>query len=982
MSENQQGIPDQLRMKFPQLTPIKTTPRLFRMNGCGMSVYGKRDYDAETQTYVKTYAICVLFIPLIALGAYRVVDARSGGWYFIGKEPLSNFARSWNMAMGLLAIFGVAAIAWNIHTTSPEYLAREQMQRASEFMQAGKPMQAAGIYRQQLFGPLATDARGGLQKAIETCLQADKAQTVAAALHLLAGLPVEVNRPTPLVPDAFDRGFASVVKFSADNPDDALEILNSTAELDPNNAKVPPLRIDLLKRVIAAHPDNTNRVVDLAVIYENNKQMEECWQLLRPYKDRLGATEGARILGQKLLEEQNYSDAYGLLFPYVQTRLARLHDIELSYSNTMVSVSSRAYDDLNAGKAGQDFYDNYKAASKAQKDEMVNNFIEGRMKTDPAYLRALDELKEANRIVPVTLDLGIVQLNRAQELKDPAARKTELEAAEKTFLAIRGFAGETDEYRLFLGQVYYWLGKSKEGHDLFEQLLASRKRNFSILMSICETLRNVGETLEARNMAEEAYSVARAGEQKYGAASMRALLCKDEDDRIAWLQKADPDAAWVQIELNESRGRKALQQGNRSLAANLLGKAVSGYETQPKTSAELNNWALACFDLYEATGNVEVQKKGMSLFEEAVAIDPGDSILLHNVTYYLISRAVMDVNRDAIDFALLGEQAGLDSLGLFYQDDQGRTEVYQRLHDSDAMKKGLGYLDKALLLAPKEVALYSTALALQAGFRDLAALQKLQQRFQIAVPDLTESKRETLDAYVGAKDKEDLAKIQKRMDRLKEMAARCSTNGEALTLEYINISFSQLQQKAWHLGGEVDGQAMVQSALAAYQRHPSSASHETLETAYFFLANQELALQDSGYAALVKQCRHVLSPGFIVAFSLERGGPLADLVRKNANVAKVIEMEKESMPKYPSWAGIHEWAMLCNTDPSTAALVARRIKENEAILLRDSLEYQFDPYNASLVLDQYWMQKLLGDEKHASEIYQTALHDGVPLPPI
>jgi len=88
------------------------------------------------------------------------------------------------------------------------------------------------------------------------------------------------------------------------------------------------------------------------------------------------------------------------------------------------------------------------------------------------------------------------------------------------------------------------------------------------------------------------------------------------------------------------------------------------------------------------------------------------------------------------------------------------------------------------------------------------------------------------------------------------------------------------------------------------------------------------------------------------------------------------------MTKYPSWTGIHEWALLSNTDPAAAAAAAQKIKDNETIRLRDSLEYQFDPSNASLVLEQYWIQKLMGDEKHATEIYQTALHDGVPLPPI
>lgn len=981
MNNDQRGIPDNIRAKFPQLKPLSSPPSLMLINGFGVGIYGKRDFDQETQTYVKTRCICALFVPLFALAAYRVADAAPRRWYFIGREPLSGLARSWNMAMGVVMLFLAASIAWNAYTNSPDYQARMAIKHAAELLQAGKPIAAAGVYRQQIFGPQAADARAGFKTAIESCLQSDKALTAAAALHLVAGLAVNANQPEPLVPDAFNRGLALVERFRA-APADAMAVLDATTELDSKNAALPPLRIGLLKQVVAANPDDTNHVVELAVTYEQGGQMEESWNLLRPYKDRLGATEGARILGQKLLQEQKYADAYGLLFPFVQARLDTLRGIEVSYSNTVAGLYRRALADLNNDRAGRDFYEKYKAASKNEKGAMVEDYVQTRMESDPVYQRARADLKEANRIVPVTLDLGIVQLNRAQELPDAAARKTELEAAEKTFLAIRGFAGETDEYRLFLGQVYYWLGRSKEGRALFDELLISRKRDFSILMSISRCLRSVGEEAESRSLAEEGYRTATSDKQKYAAASFCALTCKDEDEQIAWLQKSDPNVPWIQIELNEARGKKALSQANKTLAADYLRKAVTGYESQPKSSAELNNWALACFDLYQATGNIEDQKKGMSLFEEAVAMDPGNSILLHNTTYFLFSQAVMDVNREAVNFAALGEQADVEMLPLLFQDEAGRADIYQRLHDSEAMKKGLGYLDKALLLAPKEIRSYVTALALDGHFRDLAALQKLQQRFEIAAPDLTENKREAIKNYAGAKDKENLEKLQKHIASLKEIAARCATNGDSTTLEYINVTLNHMQMGLWAYGEEIDGVALVDAALANYQKHQNAATHRALQSAYFFLANQQLANGNPDYAALVKQSRRSLAPQYLVTLILEHGGPLAELARKNENVAKGVGMEKENLVNFPAWAGISQWAVLRHMDPESAATAASRINGNQIIRLIDSLQYQFSPWEPPLVLEQYWTQRLLGDEKRAAEIYQAAVRDGVPLPAI
>ena len=78
---------------FPEIKEIKSPPAMGTLNGFGFSCYGRRDYHPETNTYVITHVICALFIPIISLGAYRVQDCETGGWYFIGKEPLSSFAK-------------------------------------------------------------------------------------------------------------------------------------------------------------------------------------------------------------------------------------------------------------------------------------------------------------------------------------------------------------------------------------------------------------------------------------------------------------------------------------------------------------------------------------------------------------------------------------------------------------------------------------------------------------------------------------------------------------------------------------------------------------------------------------------------------------------------------------------------------------------------------------------------------------------------
>ena len=47
---------------FPNMRPIKSAPSLHTINGIGTAVYGARDHDAETGTYVKTHCFCFLFV--------------------------------------------------------------------------------------------------------------------------------------------------------------------------------------------------------------------------------------------------------------------------------------------------------------------------------------------------------------------------------------------------------------------------------------------------------------------------------------------------------------------------------------------------------------------------------------------------------------------------------------------------------------------------------------------------------------------------------------------------------------------------------------------------------------------------------------------------------------------------------------------------------------------------------------------------------
>ena len=76
------------RTKYPEMRPVRSAPWLFNVHGVGAGIYNERDRDPATGTYVKTHCLCLLFVPILALGAYRVYP-RGSGWTLIGNVPLS-----------------------------------------------------------------------------------------------------------------------------------------------------------------------------------------------------------------------------------------------------------------------------------------------------------------------------------------------------------------------------------------------------------------------------------------------------------------------------------------------------------------------------------------------------------------------------------------------------------------------------------------------------------------------------------------------------------------------------------------------------------------------------------------------------------------------------------------------------------------------------------------------------------------------------
>lgn len=970
-----------LESRFPEMQPVGKPPSLVSVNGFGLRACGSRDHDHETGTYVKTQCVCLLFVPILALRAFRVADAEGGGWYCIGREPLSTFAKAWN----LLVVGGVASLAgmlwWNAYTDSSEYRAGQQLAMANDFAEEGKLVEAARLHvivfnSRTSHAPHAATA---LRDLLDGPVTQASAEDVAAVLDVVVR-KVRRSRARPIVPDLFERGLVLVDRFAETDPRGALAILEAIVPLATDAEALAARREQVLEQAVAHEPNDPELASKLAVIYEGRGELERCEGLLDPHRDRLGDTEGARILGQLYAARGEVEASFALLAPYCEGRLERLHAAEQAYNNAAERAWTRAVGRLEKGQGPESFYRRYKAASEAEQQALVQEYVEKQIRDDAGIRMKQEVLIREASVVPVALELGIVRLRRAQAMPDPQARQDELEAAEKTFLAIRGLAGDTDQYRLFFGQVCYWLGKHDEGRELFDELLTANRRGYETLMSVSSTLRDLGASSEARELAEEAYRTATDETQKYQAALLRTLLRTDSDDEIEWYRRANPADPRVKAGLSIALGNRAIREGDNRGAAEHLRQAIAAYEQQAPNMSTLNNAALAYFSLFQATGEPEAHDKGVQMLERAVALDPSDSTLLYNAATTLLTGALSDIIGDGIDLKTLNLQGDFSLLPYLYEDAAGREPFRQQVRSHADVARALAYFDKLLVLRPKDVDVYAAVAAIHKYTRDLEALRSLHQRLQQVELDLAEAQRQTLDFYAGANDPKYRRESEAGIERFEKLVNMTRGQSPATTFAVAAAYLAAARMAADMLGIRADADELVALAEEAHAAAPSSGTRRTLVAALLFRAGQTLARQDSACAEMASRASHSLPAVYLVAVALTRPGEQRDAALNNADVQRAVSLLIEDGRAFPAERSSWNWAILRAGHPEEAARVASALRQDEVGRIGQAIVLLLSPVSARTAFDAYWSALIDGNEDEGAEILRRCAASGVPMP--
>ncbi len=188
-----------LNAKFPELRPIGSVPSLWSVNGCGMFLYGRRDFDEETGSYIQTHCLCLIGIPILTLGAYRIAETNQGK-YILGCEPLSILSQAFNAMVLLLALGLGGYFGWSAYTGTPEFIAKQKLAQADQLVAAGKLAEAARLCREVAQGSgapaRATEAIRRVTSMLEQPAPQGSAAEQAGVLEVAAALRAPASGPS------------------------------------------------------------------------------------------------------------------------------------------------------------------------------------------------------------------------------------------------------------------------------------------------------------------------------------------------------------------------------------------------------------------------------------------------------------------------------------------------------------------------------------------------------------------------------------------------------------------------------------------------------------------------------------------------------------------------------------------------------------------------------------------------------------------
>ncbi|PTL85666.1 lipopolysaccharide assembly protein LapB [Vitiosangium sp. GDMCC 1.1324] len=997
--------------------PLTGAPALFRINGCGVGLYGKRD-EAPDGTYVATYFISLLFIPVFPLTAYRVREVDGNAYQFFAKESLGPVTRAWQR----LVLAGIAgAVLWsgvNGYLHSPERLARLALEEAQAAEATLSREDALERYRSVIDAHFNDSVRTSAADAVvrlslaglPTPCTRDTVDAVGRVVTGIDSLPAGSYKEAPAtrLGDRLDGCAREIGQETMEDARAALAVVESALRVATQHPALKERQVELKRsladRLVKEQPlqalalyvelpakealDAAQALIDTfgeapSLWLEASSSVEK-WMghkaqdksrkdKVALYRSRLAAARTAHANDEALITEgdeaklvkalkaspgnqelavavaslaRGRGDAKGalatltalgpvgrltgetrmmlgichrdlgqlaeadaVLSSFVAERLAPFQRVQRQYEEEAQAVQERLVSRARAGQLPKAVETRIEQASGQEEEQrkIFREWMSEQMESDPRLEKLRGEYLRHESVVPATLMLGMVKLQRANDAEGEA-RRTLLGEAERVFLSIRQEAEGNPRFHLGLGQVYHRLGRAKEGDKELRGVV--ERKDPELTLEVAHVYRDLDRIDQATPLCEEVYATATDEASKHTAASLLSRMATDPDEEEKWLRKSDLSSPSIQNELLELEAHRALREGRLEDADRALAKSVAYRSREAKHNAvAANNTATTLMSRFQVTADMAHLRSAVRYLEDAVRLAPDNALVVGNLadaqeflgTVTVLERWIRTKplhlsNRDA------EELLGVLSKGPL------REEVLRAMDAEPSLRRSQELSQQEQTLAPGKASAWERQLQWLRRHRDERGLAALAKRLETLPPfegggkAVARRKWESgeMDAQLGKWAVQNVALAEAALKRAKQtnhaptIAAAWHLLGETL------VSKDYFEQKPEQLD------TMLDAYRQAGKLWPQLGASGDLEQVLAIAAVERAMAKSEALAKVWKEERRTQSTTALVHHALTgpAGAEVAAVLRTQPELKEAAEHARERIkgaPEMDDW---------------------------------------------------------------------------------
>jgi hypothetical protein len=410
-------------------------------------------------------------------------------------------------------------------------------------------------------------------------------------------------------------------------------------------------------------------------------------------------------------------------------------------------------------------------ASPEDEREIVATWLRRELEQDRRLIELADAVARRSHVVPAALSLGTVRLRLAREAAG-TARTALLARAEEAFLSVRSQAEGKPELHLGLGQVYYRLGRPRDGERELARVMA--EQDPGLRLAVGQIDRELGLRERAIEIAEAVWNGPGDQEVKSSAAILRSLLARDPDEEETWLRRADQSAPYVRRSLLSVRGERELREGRDARADELFAAVAAEYGAEAaRDAAAANNAAVAEGRRFACTGDTSRLEKEAEYLAQAYRLQPESPVIAGNLAMAWQTLAVSRAMGAWFDLrAIRAERPEAVELLTVIAGGPARSALRQRLARDPAYRRSAEVLRQWQILAPQDPTPYASEREMLVLLDDGAGLADLRDRLARAELNRSSDFEKWMSGADDAARRAELARRRARYRRLIDGAKR------------------------------------------------------------------------------------------------------------------------------------------------------------------------------------------------------------------